>query len=176
VIVAASICLLAAQFVDYRGIEVGQPGYAGLGAIAEAPTVGLETPIDAHSYVLIPVALLGAALGLFAFARGRRQLGRIVFGLGLLSVGVVLIVDMPAGLDLSGQASRFAGASAVLTDGFYAQLAAAAGMMIAGLLLAYAPSKRRVSKKESSTQNRRPRKPSMARTQGGSARERTSGA
>ena len=75
-IVAASLCLLVAQFVDYRGIEVGQPGYAGLGSIAEAPTVGLETPTDAHSYALIPVALLGAGLGLFVFARGRHRLGR----------------------------------------------------------------------------------------------------
>ncbi|HEY5976212.1 MAG TPA: hypothetical protein VIT85_00005, partial [Solirubrobacterales bacterium] len=125
-IVAASLCLLVAQFVDYRGIEVGQPGYAQLGgSIAEAPTVGLETPTDAHSYALVPVALLGAGLGLFVFARGRRRLGRIVFALGALTLAVVLIVDMPAGLDLSGQASRFAGATAVLTDGFYAQLAAA---------------------------------------------------
>ena len=49
---------------------------------------------------------------------------------------------MPAGLDLSGQASRFAGATAVLTDGFYAQLAAAAGMMLGGLLLLLAPAPR----------------------------------
>jgi len=142
-IVAASLCLLVAQFVDFRGVEVGQPGYAQLGdSIAEAPTVAHETPTDAHSYALVPVALLGAALGLLVFVRGRRRLGRIVFALGLLTAAVVLIVDLPAGLDLSGQASRFAGATAVLTDGFYAQLAAAAGMMIGGLLLLLAPAPR----------------------------------
>ena len=53
-IAAAAACLLVSQFVDYRGVEVGRPGYAGLPEVAKAPTVGVETPVDAHSYVLVP--------------------------------------------------------------------------------------------------------------------------
>lgn len=176
-IVAASLCLLVAQFVDYREIEAGQPGYAGLGSIAAAPVVESEPATSAHSYALVPVALLGVGIGLFALMRGRRKLGRVVFLLGALTAAVVLIVDLPAGLDLSGQASRFAGAEAVLAGGFYGQLAAAAGMMIGGLLLGFAPSVSRLPKSKrsrSSLKTKRARKPSLGRTQGGAVRERTS--
>jgi hypothetical protein len=138
-ILGSAICLIAAQFVDYRAVEIGQPGYAGLPA-ATPPSVGAETAGEAHAYLLIPVALVAAALALAVLRNGRRRgLGRIVFGLGLLSLAVVLLVDLPAGLDASAEASRFAAAKAVLHDGFYAQLAAAAGLMIGGVLLVVAP-------------------------------------
>ena len=138
-ILAAAGCLAAAQFVDYRAVEVGQPGYVGL-PDATPPTVEAETAGHAHSYVLLPVALLAAALALAVMRNGRRRgLGRVVFTLGALSLAVVLLVDLPAGLDDSGPATRFAGASAVLYDGFYAQIAAAAGLMLGGALLVLAP-------------------------------------
>ena len=36
VVIASAACLIAAQFVDYRGVEVGQPGYSGL-SVASPP-------------------------------------------------------------------------------------------------------------------------------------------
>ena len=154
-ILASAGCLIAAQFVDYRAVEIGQSGYAGLPA-ATAPTEGAKTAGEAHAYLLIPVALLAAALALAALRNERRRgLGRIVFVLGLLSLAVILLVDLPAGLDVGVQASRFSGTRAVLYDGFYAQLAAATGLMLGGLLLIGA------------------RKPSLARTQGGRRGART---
>jgi hypothetical protein len=174
VIVASAACLVASQLVDYRGVEVGEPGYAGLPGVATAPEVGLETPVDAHSYALIPVALLAAALAVIAARRHRTGLGRPVFLLGAMCVAVVLLVDRPAGLDASAQLARFSGANAVLTEGFYAQLAAAGGMMLGGLLLTYAPRTRRAS--AGRRRRIRARKPRLARTQEGLARERTSGA
>jgi len=158
VIVASAACLLASQFVDYRAVEVGQPGYAGLPSAASAPTVGAETPVDAHSYALVAVALLAGAIGVAAARTGRRRLGRVVFALGLLTVAIVLLVDRPAGLDLGSQSSLFSGAKAVLKEGFYAELACAAGLMLGGLLLTYAP---------------RARKSSLARTRGGRRGART---
>jgi hypothetical protein len=138
-ILAAAGCLLAAQFVDYRAVQIGQPGYAGLSA-ASVPTVDAEAAGQAHAYLLVPVALLAAALALVVLRKGRRRgLGRIVFALGLLSLAVVLLVDLPAGTDAGEFASRFSGANAVLLDGFYAQIAAAAGLMLGGLLLVAAP-------------------------------------
>jgi hypothetical protein len=139
VIVASAACLLASQFVDYRGVQVGGPGYAGLTSSAQAPLVGLETPVDAHSYLLVAVALVAGALGVAAGRSGRRRLGRAVFVLGALAAAVALLVDRPAGLDAGEQASFFSGATAVLEDGFYAQLAAAAGLMLGGALLVLAP-------------------------------------
>lgn len=138
-IIAAAACLLASQFVEYRAVEVGQPGYSGL-AEASAPRVGGETAGQAHSYLLIPVALLAAALALAALRNERRGgLGRAVFALGLLSLGVALIVDLPVGLDAGTQEARFAGATAVLENGFYAQVASAVGLMLGGALLTLAP-------------------------------------
>ncbi len=138
-ILAAAGCLVAAQFVDYRAVEVGQPGYAGLPA-ASAPTVGAETAGQAHAYLLVPVGLLAAALALAALRNERRRgLGRVVFALGLLSLAVALLVDLPAGRDVGAEAARFSGARAVLYDGFYAEIAAAAGLMLGGMLLVLAP-------------------------------------
>jgi hypothetical protein len=139
VIVASAACLLVSQFVDYRGIEVGGPAYSGLAEVAQAPRVGVETPVDAHSYVLVALALIVAGLGIAAARTRRPGLGRIVFALGLLTVAVVLLVDRPAGLDAGSQTSLFSGATAVLEEGFYAELAAAAGMILGGLLLVLAP-------------------------------------
>jgi hypothetical protein len=138
-IVGAAGCLIAAQFVDYRAVEIGQSGYAGLAA-ASAPTVAGERAGDAHAFLLIPVALLAAALALAVVRNERRYgLGRIIFALGLLSLAVILLIDLPAGLDTGSEASRFTGAEAVLYDGFYAQIAAAAGLMLGGVLLVVAP-------------------------------------
>ena len=138
-ILASAACLIASQFVDYRAVEIGQPGYAGLPA-ATPPTVDAQAAGQAHAYLLVPVALLAAALSLAVLHNGRRRgLGRIVFLLGLLSLAVVLLIDLPAGLDAGAQASRFAGAKAVLYDGFYAQIASAVGLMLGGALLVTAP-------------------------------------
>jgi hypothetical protein len=138
-ILGSAICLIVSQFVDYRAVEIGQPGYAGLPA-ATPPTVGSEAAGQAHAYLLVPVAALAASLALAVMRNQRRRgLGRVVFALGLLSLAVVLLVDLPAGLDAGAQASRFSGARAILYDGFYAQIAAAAGLMIGGALLVAAP-------------------------------------
>jgi len=138
-ILVAAGCLLAAQFADYRAVEVGQGAYAGLPATG-APTVGGETAGQAHAYLLVPVALLAGLLALVA-ARGERRdgVGRVVFGLGLVSLATILLVDLPAGLDVGAEAARFSGAEAVLYDGFYAEIAAAAGLMLGGALLVLAP-------------------------------------
>jgi hypothetical protein len=138
VILASGAFLVASQFVHYRGVEVGQPGYAGLPG-ATPPLVAVEPAGAAHAYLLAPVGALAIALGLVAARTGRNRLGRVVFALGLASLAVALLVDRPAGLDAGAQAARFSGATAVLQSGYYAELAAAAGLMLGGLLLVLAP-------------------------------------
>lgn len=133
VILVAAICLAISQFVTYSDVEIGQPAYAGLPAAA-APTVGGEPAGQAHSYVLVPLALLAALVALAGMRTERRGLGRIVFVIGLISIATILLVDLPAGRDAGAFASRFSGANAVLRGGFYAELAAAAGLLIGGLL------------------------------------------
>ncbi|HKA66948.1 MAG TPA: hypothetical protein VKG03_03470 [Solirubrobacterales bacterium] len=165
VIVAAGACLIASQFLDYRGVEIGQPGYAGLPSVARPPTVDVRTAGEAHSYLLIPLGLLASLLGALAAHRDRRRLGLTVTGLGLLAVAAILLVDLPHGLDAGAQTSRFAGATAVLEDGFYAELAAAAGLVLAGLLYYARPCRIRISSsgRAASARRRRPRRRASSR-------------
>jgi len=159
VIVAAGVALVVSQFLDYRAVEIGQPGYAGLGDVARPPTVGDRTAGAAHAYLLVPLGLAAIALGVTALLRDRRRIGLAVSALGLLAIAVILAIDLPQGLDAGAQTSRFAGARAVLEDGFYAELAAATGLVVAGLLYYARPCRIRInsSGRAASARRRRPR-------------------
>ncbi len=161
VIVAAAVGLAVSQFIDYRGVEIGQPGYAGLPGVAAPPMEAVRTAGQAHSYLLLPLAVIAALLGLACGrARARGVLGLLVALLGLVALGVILLVDRPAGLDAGAETSRFAGATAVLDDGFYAELAAAGAMVIAGVLYYARPCRIRISSsgRAASARRRRPRR------------------
>jgi hypothetical protein len=165
VVIAAGACLVTSQFVDYRAVEVGQPGYAKVPDAAKVPTVDARTAGAAHAYLLVPAGVLAMALGLLALRREARRLGLLVAVLGLLSLAVILLVDLPHGLDEGSQTSRFAGATAVLEDGFYAELAAAGGMVLAGLLYYARPCRIRInsSGRAASARRRRPRRRASSR-------------
>ena len=165
VLIAAGALLVASQFIDYRAVEIGQPGYAGLPEVAKVPTVEARTAGAAHSYLLVPVGIAAIALGLVALRRQRRRLGLLVGALGLLSLALILLVDLPQGLDEGTQSSRFAGTSAVLEDGFYAELAAAGAMVLAGLLYYARPCRIRInlSGRAARARRRRPRRRASSR-------------
>ena len=159
VLVAAGSLLAVSQFIDYRAVEIGQPGYAGLPKVATVPTEAVRTAGQAHAYLLVPIGAAAVAIGLLALVRERRNLGLLVAALGLVSIAVILLVDLPAGLDEGSQSSRFAGATAVLEDGFFAELAAAGGMLLAGLLYYARPCRIRISSsgRAARARRRRPR-------------------
>ncbi len=165
VVFAAAACLVVSQFLDYRAVEIGQPGYAGLPGGATAPEVDVRTAGQAHAYLLVPLGVLAGLLGLVCARRERRGLGLAVAGLGLLALATILLVDLPKGLDESAQSARFAGASAVLDDGFYAELAAASGLVLAGLLYYARPCRIRTSSsgRAASARRRRPRRRASSR-------------
>lgn len=159
-IVAAGACLVISQFVDYRAVEIGQPGYADLPSVARPPTVDIKTAGSAHAYLLVPLGAAALLLGLLGIGRERRRLGLAVAALGLVAVATILLVDLPDGLDEGAQAARFAGATAVLEDGFFAELAAAAALVICGLLYYARPCRIRInsSGRAASARRRRPRR------------------
>jgi len=165
VLVGAGALLVASQFIDYRGVEIGQPGYAGLPDVATVPTVDVRTAGEAHAYLLVPVGLAAMAIGVLAMRREAKRLGLLAIALGLLSLAVILAVDLPAGLDEGSQTSRFAGTSAVLEDGFYAELAAAGAMVLAGLLYYARPCRIRInlSGRAARARRRRPRRRASSR-------------
>jgi hypothetical protein len=161
-IVAAAAALVVSQFVDYRGVEIGGAAYAGLPDAAQPPAVAVRTAGEAHSYLLVAPAALAAVLGIFAGTlQARPRLGLLIAALGLVAVAVILLVDLPAGLDAGLQSARFAGAKAVLDDGFYAELAAAAGLASVGVLYYARPCRIRISSsgRAASARRRRPRRP-----------------
>ncbi len=181
-ILGAAVCLVVSQFVTYSSVEIGQPAYAGLTAAAP-PTVGAEDAGQAHSYVLIPIALIAAIVATMMLRTERRGLSRIVVALGLLCIALILIVDLPAGLDVGAQSSLFSGATAVLESGFYAELAAAAGLVIGGLLYYARPcririnlsgraasARRRRRRRRDSSPRKAARRPSRPRSGAASAR------
>jgi len=181
-VLASAVCLVISQFVTYSSVEIGQPAYAGLTAAAP-PTVAAERAGEAHAYLLIPLALIAALLATMMLRTERRGLGRVVVALGLLCIGLILIVDLPAGLDVGAQSSRFSGATAVLESGFYAELAAAAGLVIGGLLYYARPcripinlsgraasARRRRRRRRDSSPRKAARRPSRPRSGEASAR------
>ncbi len=167
VLIGAGALLVASQFIDYRAVEIGQPGYAQLpeAAVAKAPTVDVRTAGEAHAYLLVPIGLAVIAIGTMGLRGEARRLGLLVAALGLLSLAVILLVDLPHGLDEGSQTSFFAGASAVLEDGFYAELAAAGAMVLAGLLYYARPCRIRISLsgRAARARRRRPRRQASSR-------------
>jgi hypothetical protein len=174
-VAASSLALVVSQFIEYRAVEIGQPGYAGL-PMARPPTVDEKTAGQAHSYLLVPLGLLAGGLALTAIRRPRpRRFGLFLAGLGLIGVAVVLLVDLPAGLDEGAQTSRFSGASAILLNGFSIELAACVGLILGGLLYYARPCRTRINlyARAASALRRRPRRRASSRgraTRSGSPR------
>jgi hypothetical protein len=159
VVVAAGLCLVASQFIDYRAVEIGRPGYVGLPQVAHAPTVEARSAGEAHAFLLVPLGLVAVAAGLAGLRGERRRLGLVAAGAGLVALAVIGLVDLPHGLDEGAQSSRFSGATAVLQDGFFAELTAAGAMVLAGLLYYARPCLIRISSsgRAASARRRRPR-------------------
>jgi hypothetical protein len=169
VIAGAGALLIVSQFLDYHGVQIGSSqAYAGLTEVAKPPTVDVKTAGAAHSYVLIPVGALIVALGLAMIWRGGRVGRWAAFGAivaGAASLVVILLIDLPHGTDVGAQSSRFAGATAVLETGFAAELAAAGGVVLGGLLYYARPCLIRInlSGRAASARRRRPRRRASSR-------------
>jgi hypothetical protein len=134
--VAAAIGLGISQLFDYHGVAVDAPNYAGeVGSTAPAPIVGREITGSAHLWVLIPVAVAAVVLIIGAY-RGDRRLAGAVTVCGLLGLAVALAIDLPQGLDAGRPGLAFSGSEAVLLQGFWAEVACSAVLILCGGLLA----------------------------------------
>jgi hypothetical protein len=143
-------CLVVSQFVAYRGVEVGQAQYSEVSTIAPPPQTDRIDAGAAHAYLLIPLAAFAVAVALLALMSGRWRLCRLVSAVGLAGIVISLAIDLPKGLDLGTAGTVYAGAKATMTEGFYAQLAASAVLVLCGWALginvrqeAGAPQRRR---------------------------------
>src|SRR3954447_15255195 len=135
--IAAAVGLGVAQFFDFHGVAVDAPEYAGeIGNTAPAPIVGTATAGSAHLWVLIPVAVAAIVLIVGAY-RGEPRLAGAVVLCGLLGLAVSLAIDLPQGLDAGRAGLAFSGSDAVLLQGFWAEVACSAVLMLCGGLLAH---------------------------------------
>ena len=133
---AAAVALGVSQFFDYHGVAVDAPDYAGeIGAVAPVPITGTESAGSAHLWILLPVA--AAALVLAAVAsRGRPRAAAGVAICGLLGIAVAIAIDLPQGLQVGRPGLAFTGTDAVLLQGFWAEIASSAVLLLCGGLLA----------------------------------------
>jgi hypothetical protein len=135
--VCAAVGLGVSQFFDYHGVVVDAPGYAGkLGAEVPAPITDRETAGSAHLWVLLPVAALAAILIVAAY-RGRPRLAAGAAVGGLVGLAVALAIDLPQGLEVGRAGLAFTGTEATLLQGFWAEVASSAVLILCGGLLAH---------------------------------------
>jgi hypothetical protein len=135
--VAAAVGLGVSQFFDYHGVAVDAPDYAGeIGAIAPVPITGRETAGSAHLWVLLPVAALAAVLMVAAY-RGRPRLAGAVAICGVVGLAVAIAIDLPQGLEVGRPGLAFTGTEAQLLQGFWAEVACSAVLILCGGLLAH---------------------------------------
>ena len=127
--------LFASQWVDYRAISIGNDAYAGsVGVVAPAPEIGRVHAGDAHSWVMVPIAVAALVVLVLALT-GRRRLARLLVPLGIAVIAIAVLVDISNGLDEGRAAIAYEGAVAHLREGFWLQIAAAVGMIACGFLL-----------------------------------------
>ncbi|HEY6771050.1 MAG TPA: hypothetical protein VI035_01225 [Solirubrobacterales bacterium] len=135
--VAAAGGLGVSQFFGYHGVAVDAPNYAGeIGAIAGAPIVDRQTAGSAHLWILLPVAALAAVLILAAY-QGRARLAAGVAICGLVGLAVAIAIDLPQGLEVGRAGLAFSGTEARLLQGFWAEVACSAVLILCGGLLGH---------------------------------------
>ncbi len=151
--IGCAVLLGLSQFADYRGVVIGIDDYAGVESVAPAPEVDRAELGSAHSYLMIPVAVVVIALLALASRRGRWQLCRLAALVGVAVIAVSIFIDRPAGLDEGDLANSFSGVEAQILGGWWVQLFAAIGLTLTSLMLAGelrragAPTRRRSSRR-----------------------------
>ena len=132
--IAAAAALIASQWLDYRSVSVGTPAYQGeLDLIAPAPDVARDRAGEAHAWVMIPIAGLGAA-GIWLALLGHLRAAWLAVAAGVGAIAIAVGIDAPTGLDVGPAAITSEGAAAQLLEGFWAQIASGAALAGAGLL------------------------------------------
>jgi len=135
--VCAAVGLGVSQFFDYHGVAVDAPDYAGeIGSIVDVPITDRQTAGSAHLWILLPIAALSAVLIVAAY-RGRPRLAGGVAACGLAGLAVAIGVDLPQGLEVGRAGLAFTGTEAQLLQGFWAEIACSAVLVLCGGLLAH---------------------------------------
>lgn len=167
--IGCAVLLGLSQFADYRGVSIGTEGYSPeISSVAPAPEVERSELGSAHSYLMLPAALIAIGVLLVAARSGRWQLCRLAALIGAIAIVVSLLIDRPAGLDEGTLVRDFTGVQARLLGGFWVQLVAGAGLIVSSLLLGAELRRTRSDRAPARRRPRRTRQGSAARPGAGS--------
>jgi hypothetical protein len=97
---------------------------------------------EAHSFALVPVALLTVLMAVGAGLGGSRPAGFALVGAGLLVLGIALIGDLPDTTKTGEIGTSFTSARAVKGAGFWYELAGGGLAVVAGLLRLLRPGRK----------------------------------
>ena len=133
-VVLAAVMLGVSQFLDYRAVEIGSTGYDPILDLTRAPRTDVETPIAAHSIILVlaAIAALGCCVGLAL--TGRRGFAIPILAAGVVSLVVGLAIDLPRGLDSAAASVAYADAEPILLSGFWLEIASGVVLTAGGLI------------------------------------------
>lgn len=160
--VLAAVLLGVSQFLDYRAVEIGSAGYDPILDLTRAPRTDVETPIGAHSIVLLVGAIAALACLPGLVRTGRRSFALPIVVVGLLALVVGLAIDLPRGLDSAAASAAYADADAVLLAGFWLEIASGVTLAATGILLAIGPTVEAAGSRERPARTDRRRRRSRA--------------
>jgi hypothetical protein len=136
--VAAAVGLGVSQFFDYHGVAVDAPAYSGeIGSVAPVPITDRQSAGSAHLWILLPIAALAAVLMIAAYRGRSARLAAGVAICGLIGLAVAIAIDLPEGLEVGRPGLAFTGTEAMLLEGFWAEVACSAVLILCGGLLAH---------------------------------------
>ena len=136
--VVAAVGLGVSQFFDYHGVAVDAPAYSGeIGGVAPVPITDRQTAGSAHLWILLPIAALAALLMVAAYRTRRSRLAAGVAVCGVIGLAVAVAIDLPQGLEVGRPGLAFSGTEARLLEGFWAEVACSAVLILCGGLLAH---------------------------------------
>ncbi|MBK5234015.1 MAG: hypothetical protein JJE13_13685 [Thermoleophilia bacterium] len=151
---AAGGLLVVSQFLDFRAIEVGQPGYVDVQEITRAPRLEAETPLDNHSLLLVVAGVLAVLAAAGAALTRKRVTGLVLALAGAVALAIALLIDLPAGLDTADAELAFSGVKGVLLSGFWLEVGAGAVLLVSGIgLVLDAPAPKRARTRQRHTVN-----------------------
>ena len=155
----AAVVLGISQYKGLGSIEIGQAGYSGIEDLARAPAIDKTTPAGVHTRILVPIAALAllavVVIGLAEVRKFSRRLAgfrrfasMVLVAIGLLTLVVALLIDLPDATDTTEAALAYSGVQARILGGFWLELAAGAALTVAGLAFLLEPAPGRVRERQ----------------------------
>ena len=132
--VAAALFILLTEATNIVVIDVSGAGCEDAVADAEQAEGCEITGGDQHSFALVPIAILTAAMAVGAGLVGSRPAGAALVGAGVVVLAIALLGDLPDTTKTGEIGSSFTSASAEKGPGFWLEVAGGGLALAAGLL------------------------------------------